>query len=314
MKVLVVGGTGMIGGTTALHLRSLGHRVTITGRKASKVPALADLPFLQGDYLKLEQDFGKETLGAFDAIVFSAGADVRHVPPDQQAEADQYYLHSNGEAVPAFALLARDAGVRIFVHIGSYCPHLAPELIETSAYVRSRKQAADRVTALASPIFYACSLDAPVVVGKVPGMQVPIFEALVNYARGKLDIPPFAPDWGSNIMSTTALAAAVAGALDNAAAVSGRAILLGDENWSTAEYWGMFFKAAGSNVKLEASEEGHPLLPRPVMFAGQETVVYEPDASDVALLGGYRRGDVESTIQGIVREYTAQQRREDETG
>lgn len=54
-----------------------------------------------------------------------------------------------------------------------------------------------------------------------------------------------------------------------------------------AEYWGMFFKAAaGSNAKIEASDEDHPLLPRSSMFAEQETVVYKPDAADVALLGG----------------------------
>lgn len=67
MKILIIGGTGMIGGTTALDLRSLGHEVTIAGRKPSpsNVPALAHLPYLQGDYLKLEKDFSRETLGLF---------------------------------------------------------------------------------------------------------------------------------------------------------------------------------------------------------------------------------------------------------
>ncbi|KAM6536423.1 hypothetical protein FALCPG4_002431 [Fusarium falciforme] len=208
MKVLVVGGSGMIGGTTALYLRSLGHEVTITGRKPSPpsdVPALAEPPYLQGDYLKLEKDFSREALGAFEAIVFSAGTDGRHIPPEQQAEADKYYLYSNGEAVPAFTRLARDAGIRIFVNIGSYTHHVTPEQVEEAAYARSRKQAADGIVALASPSFYACSLDTPMIVGKVPSMRVPMFEALVNYAQGKLDIPPFAPRWGSNIMSTTRL-------------------------------------------------------------------------------------------------------------
>ncbi|KAL2694733.1 hypothetical protein Neosp_001319 [[Neocosmospora] mangrovei] len=160
MKVLVVGGTGMIGGTTALYLQSLGHNVTITGRKPSP-------PANQRNPRSI-------------AIVFSAGTDGRHIPPKQQAEADKYYLYSNGEAAPAFARLIRDAGVRIFVNIGSYTHHAAPEQVEEAAYVPSRKQAADGIVALASPSFYACSLDAPMVVGNVPGMRVPIFEALVN--------------------------------------------------------------------------------------------------------------------------------------
>ncbi|KAJ4184928.1 hypothetical protein NW755_008842 [Fusarium falciforme] len=192
MKVLVVGGSGMIGGTTALYLRSLGHEVTIMGCKPSPppdVPALEELPYLQGDYLKLEKVFSREALGAFEAIVFFAGTDGRHIPPEQQAEADKYYLYSNGEAVPAFTRLARDAGIRIFVNIGSYTHHVTPEQVEEAAYARSRKQAADGIVALASPSFYACSLDTPMIVGKVSSMRVPMFEALVNYAQGKLDIP-----------------------------------------------------------------------------------------------------------------------------
>ncbi|RSL62419.1 hypothetical protein CEP53_004785 [Fusarium sp. AF-6] len=184
MKVLIFGGTGMIGGTTALSLRSLGHEVTIAGRKPSpppEVPALAELSYIQGDYL------------------------------------------NNGEAIPAFARLARDSVVRIFVNIGNYTHHVAPELVKAAAYVRSRKQVAD----------------------------------------------------GS---------AAVARALNNSAAIGGQATVLGDENWTMAEYWGMFFKAAGSNVKIEASDEDHT-LPRSFIFAGR-------DPADVGLLGGYRRHKV----------------------
>ncbi len=52
MKILVVGGTGMIGGHAALRLQRKGHRVAIAGRR----PALAgtpltDLEFLQLDYI-----------------------------------------------------------------------------------------------------------------------------------------------------------------------------------------------------------------------------------------------------------------------
>ena len=46
MKVLVVGGTGLIGGDIALYLTSRGHNVTIMARKPSVVPCLAALPFL----------------------------------------------------------------------------------------------------------------------------------------------------------------------------------------------------------------------------------------------------------------------------
>lgn len=80
-KTLVIGGTGLVGGHAALYLRSKGSDVTIAGRKGpSDVPALSELPFIQGNYLN--GDFSIETLSKFEAVVFAAGSDVRHVPRD----------------------------------------------------------------------------------------------------------------------------------------------------------------------------------------------------------------------------------------
>ncbi len=51
MKVLVVGGTGLIGGEIALYLQNNGHDVTLMSRKPTTVPVLAKFAFLQGDYI-----------------------------------------------------------------------------------------------------------------------------------------------------------------------------------------------------------------------------------------------------------------------
>ena len=53
MTVLVVGGTGALGGHASLHLAAQGHDVTITGR-GTGAPAgtpLTGLDFMQGDYV-----------------------------------------------------------------------------------------------------------------------------------------------------------------------------------------------------------------------------------------------------------------------
>ena len=127
MKILVIGGTGMIGGHAALYLKQQGHDVTISGRKpAQATTELANLPFLQGDYVA--GTFTTDDLKPFDAIVFAAGADIRHVP--EGGDYDAHVLRANGEAVPAFAKLAKDAGVKHFIHVGSFYPHIAPELLE----------------------------------------------------------------------------------------------------------------------------------------------------------------------------------------
>jgi len=117
MKILVIGGTGMIGGHAALYLKSQGHDVTVSGRKPPQATTeLANLPFLQGDYVA--GTFTVDDLKPFDAIVFAAGADIRHVP--EGGDYDSHVLHANGEAVPAFAKLAKEAGVKHFIHIGSF--------------------------------------------------------------------------------------------------------------------------------------------------------------------------------------------------
>ncbi|CAI0645759.1 unnamed protein product [Colletotrichum noveboracense] len=285
-------------------LVSQGHQVTISGRRApTEVAALVELPFLQGNYLR--GDITADELAPFEAVVFAAGSDVRHVPEGWGA--DEHYLQANGESVPAFARLAREAGVRVFVHIGSAYPHIVPEAAHSSPYVRSRKLAADGVAALAAPDFHACSLDPPIVVGTVPGMKVPIFEAYIQYAEGNLPIPPFAPAGALNFISTQSLSEAIAGAIENGEAVSGRSILVGDENLTYAEYLEMFFAAVGNSQKLPVLEQEQPLMPRSTLYAGDRVVTYEPDAADAAALGGYRRNDIRSAVSGIVSQHRSRE-------
>ncbi len=304
MRILVVGGTGLIGGHAALLLRAQGHAVTIAGRKApSPGSALADLEFVQGDYIAgtLTQD----DLARFDALVFAAGNDIRHVPPGADAAAQAaHWERANSEAVPRFFALARDAGVRRAVLVGSFYSQVAPELIESSPYVRSRHLADERVRALATPDFHVCSVNAPFVVGSVPGLAVPMFEAYTRYAQGVLGpIPVFGPAGGSNFISTQSLSEAISGAWQ--AGESGKAYLVGDGNLSFAEYFRVFFRAVGNDRDVPSLDQEHPLLPDVAIYTGRgNTVSYEPDAAETARLG-YRRGDIQRTVNEIVSQYPA---------
>lgn len=227
---------------------------------------------------------------------------MRHVPEGQDPGA--FLLRANGEAVPAFAELARSAGVKQFVHVGSAYPHIVPDLVEASPYLRSRKLAADRVAALSTPTFSACSIDPPFVVGMVPGMIVPVFQAYVQYAEGKFGLPESAPVGALNFISTRSLSEAIAGALENGIAVSGRTMLVGDENWAYATYLKKFFRAVRkTDVTIEARDEEHPMMPRWSLYAQDRVVSYEPDPADVERLGNYRRHDVENAIEEIVAVY-----------
>ena len=295
MKILVAGGAGMIGGHAALHLKSKGHDVSIAGRNAPAAGTpLGDLPFVKVDYIN-----ATSFPAGFDALVFCAGQDVRHIPEGEDNET--YWKKVNSVAVPRFFQLAKDAGVKVAVNVGSFYPQAAPQLVAGNRYVESRKDSCEGIRALNDASFKAVSVNAPFVVGTVPGLVVPMFVAYTQYAQGKFaPMPEFTPPGGVNFISTQSLAEAVEGAIERGE--GGKAYLVGDENLSYQQYFGAFFEAAGRPVPPVVDQE-HPMLPDAAIFAGRgNDLFFEPDAAETAQLG-YRRNDIRRTINEIVAQY-----------
>lgn len=301
MNILVIGGTGLIGGHAALYLKANGHDVTIAGRKpAAAASALAELKQLQGNYV--EGTFNHDDLARFDTLVFAAGNDIRHVPQD--GDIDAHWQRANVEAIPRLFELARSAGIKQAVMVGSFYPQVAPELIDTAPYVRSRHLADAAVRALATADFKVCSINAPFVVGAVPGLKVEMFEAYTRYAEGQFaPLPFFGPAGGSNFISTRSLSQAILGALLRGE--SGKAYLVGDENLSYAQYFQSFLRAVGNEAQVPALDQEHPMLPDSAIYTGRGSIVsYEPDATETALLG-YVRSDIQRAIGEVVSQYRA---------
>jgi dihydroflavonol-4-reductase len=296
VDILIVGGTGMIGGHAAVHLAARGHRIVLGARRppAAGTP-MATFPLLVGDYA--EGGFAQSDLAAFEAVVFAAGNDIRHIPRD--ADADDFWTRTQIAGVPAFAARAKAAGVRRLVQLGSYYHQAMPVLAGTDAYVRARKLADDGARALADDRFAACTLNPPSIVGVMPGVAARRYEMLVAWARGERpDLPDFAPAGGTNYMSVRSLTEAIEGALLRGAA--GRAYLIGDENLRFRDFFQMVFDAAGSLRQLEERDAEHPTLPDAFIVPGRGSVLaYEPDPEETRLLG-YRRGDVRRAVAEVV--------------
>src|SRR5690348_14960429 len=146
MKILIVGGTGMIGVHAALHLREHGDDVTVAGRgPISAESPVAEFPLLLGDYTV--PTFTPAQLEHFDGIVFAAGQDVRHKTPED--DTPHFWETTQSVGVPRFAALAEQAGVPRFVQVGSYYHQLRPDLAERNPYIAARKAADEGVRALA---------------------------------------------------------------------------------------------------------------------------------------------------------------------
>lgn len=296
MKVLVVGGTGLIGAEIALYLQAAAVDVSIMGRNRSAVPALASLPFIQGDYLTAPSSL----LEGFDSLVFAAGADLRYLPLDGSETPESFYTRVNTEGIPAFFERAQKAGVGRCVYIGTFYPQVAPQRIGVCPYVTSRHLADEAIRAMSCNGFNVCSLNAPFVLGHVDGLPVPHLEVLAQYARGQLpDLPLFAPRGGTNHISARSIAEATAAALERGD--SAVPYLLGDENYSWKDYLELWFSAVGNPQTLEVRSDDHPLLPNAIMFAGAgATINYQPDPAELALLG-YSRGQIRPLIEAMAK-------------
>lgn len=298
MKILVTGGTGALGGHAAIHLAAKGHDVTIGARNpAHPGTPMAKMPLLQGDYVA--GDYTPERLAGFDWVVFASGNDPRHVPPD--ADFQQYLIKANHEGVPAFFRAAREAGVKRAVQLGSYYAQAAPELIAGNSYIQSRQAACAGARAQGAPGFDVISVNAPFMVGCVPGLPSAIFEPYTQWAQGKIPLPHFGPAGGTNFMSSRSLSEAIEGALERGE--PGKAYLVGDENLSFTQYFQLFFDAVGSDARLEERDEENPLLPDIAIPQGRGNWVrVDPDPAEVVLLG-YRRNDVAHAVAETVAQF-----------
>jgi nucleoside-diphosphate-sugar epimerase len=295
MKTLIIGGTGLTGAHAALHLREAGHAVTLQSRTAPALECLRDFAHLPGSYI--DDSLPVDVLRGFDQLVFAAGADIRQLPPGEDDAA--FFQRVNTEAIPRFFQRAKDAGIARAVYIGTYYPQVVPARIEDNAYVRSRHLADVGLRALNSDAFNVCSLNAPFILGHVPGIALPHLEVLVQYAAGRLaGMPLVAPAGGVNHISSQSMSEAIAGAL--ARGVGGKAYLVGDQNLSWKAYLEMYFEAVGNPIDLQVTTHEHPLFPDIILYAGRNALIeYEPDNGEL----GYSRNNVKATIAELVRAY-----------
>ncbi len=294
-NILVVGGTGLTGAHAALHLRKVGHKVTLMSRCAPVLDCLRDFAHLPGNYV--DDEVPVEALADFDQMVFAAGADIRQLPPG--ADDALFFERVNTQAIPRFFAHAKDAGIERAVYVGTYYPQVVPEKIHSNPYVRSRHLADESLRALNSPSFTVCSLNAPFILGVVPGLALPHLQALVQYAAGRLEgMPVIAPAGGVNHISSQSMSEAIAGALERG--IGGKAYLVGDENLSWKDYLEMYFEAVGNPVVLDVSYAEHPLFPDMILYAGRNAVIsYEPDNGEL----GYTRNNVRATVAALAQAY-----------
>jgi nucleoside-diphosphate-sugar epimerase len=297
VNILIVGGSGLIGGHAALHLSLMGHRVTIGSRSAPPAESpMAMYPHLKLDYSS--PDVKTSDLEEFDAIVFTAGKDPRDLEKD--TDQDAFWNQMNIEATPRFFDIARQAGVKRVVNVGTFYPWVLPDLMDKNAYIRSRFVTDQNIHTLNSSSFSVVSVNPPFIIGYVRGLaNRGSFVNIIRYARGLTpEYDVYAPAGGVHFMSTQSLSEAIEGALLRGEA--GKSYLIGDQNYSYHDYFQLYFRAVGRDMEIPVLEKSHRLMGS---FAGVGgTLYYDPDPEEAELLG-YRRNDIIRAVGEVTQQY-----------
>jgi nucleoside-diphosphate-sugar epimerase len=226
MRILVVGGSGLIGFHVTDVLRERGHAVTSVARSAAPgVDHRLDLESASAEQLR-------SLLAGHDGVVFAARTDEQR--PLRRPIHPAFRRQMVQPVVRLFAA-ARDEGLTSGVIMGSYYTYfdrLHPQwrLPERHVYVRCRVEQAREARAAAGPGLPVAVLELPFVFGRA-GDRLPNWAPpLERWVRSRS--PLIVPPGGTAATSARRVAEVATDALERR---SGQDIPVADENltWST---------------------------------------------------------------------------------
>lgn len=215
MKVLIIGGTGLLGIEAAKLLVKDNHEI-ISFALPPK-PDYLDIPnnmeVIYKDYLKLSDDELLKYMNGCDSLVFAAGIDerVEGSPPIY----DLYYKY-NISPLERLLPLAKKANIKSAVILGSYFSYfdkIWPKLNLTKhhPYIKSRVDQMNYALSQATDSFSVSVLEIPYVFGIQPGRK-PVYTILVNELKKKKK-RTYWPKGGTAMVTTKQVGEAMVGAI-----------------------------------------------------------------------------------------------------
>lgn len=216
MKVLLIGGTGLLGSQTARELISRGHSVHSIA--LPPVPEGALLPpemtLTLKDSNQMTDEELKALLRGMDGFIFAAGVDERIEGPSPIYE---FFKKYNITPLERMLRLAKESGVKHAVIAGSYFSYFARkwpqmELTKWHPYIRSRIDQEEMALSFADENFDVAILELPYIFGAQKGRK-PVWVFLVEMLRG-MKGAVFYPHGGTAMVTVRQVGQAFAGALE----------------------------------------------------------------------------------------------------
>lgn len=254
-KVLMIGGTGFLGYYAIRELLKLNYEVTILALPPLPAEGLfpPEVKITLADMNKLTDDEVGALLKGQDAVVYAAGADDRVVP---KAPAYPFFYKHNVEATRRLIGIAKNAGVKKGVVLGSYFAYFAREwpqleLTKHHPYIRSRVEQEEAAITAGGSEMEVMILELPYIFGSMPG-RTPIWKPLINYIRSTGIL--FYTRGGTNCITVEDVGAAIAGAVERGR--GGQRYVIGGQNLTWVDLLGKLSRLTGKEKKVVTLPNG----------------------------------------------------------
>lgn len=249
MKLMIIGGTGLLGYHATRELLWRGHTVTLLALPPLPAEGLfpPEVVIHLRDLNQLTDDALSDLLKGQEAVIFAAGVDDRVTP---KAPAYPFFYQQNVAATRRVAMLARQAGVKRFILLGSYFAYfhrLWPqfELTRHHPYIRSRVEQNQAAVEAGGVAMAVIALELPYIFGVMPG-RTPLWKPLIRYAASPF--PLFYPRGGTTCITVHQVAQAIAGAVEHGE--PGAQYPIGGENLSWLELLSCMARYAGREKQV----------------------------------------------------------------
>ena len=260
MKILIIGGSGLLGSHIAHEALAKGHTVTVLsrGNNTGTIVDSGKIKYIKGDMYALSDDELTAIFSGQDGAVYALGIDDRQLykrPSYPQFHADHVDI-----CLKALRK-AKELGLKKFVVLGSYFTYFAdkyPELklTDNHTYIKTRAEQRDAVLRETCAGFDTFVLELPYILGTQPGKVPPwtfIFSMLAT--RGKFSL--FFTKGGTAAVTAVQVGQAAIGAIEQG--IGGKAYPLGGINYLWTDFAKKYF---------EVSKTKKFLIPlSPILFA-----------------------------------------------
>ncbi len=259
-KVLVLGGTGLLGYHTTLELLANGYKVVSISLPPMPKDDLFEGMDVENYLFDINEKTDEELLGYLDGVygvMYAIGADERIVP---DAPAFTFFYEQNVRTTQRMVRLARKKGVEKFVVYGSYFSEFAQRWPETNlidhAYPKTRILQEDIAFAEGEGAVDVTVLRLPYIFGVIPG-RMPLWKMFTDQIKGQ-DVFPALPG-GTTMVTVKQVAQAARGAMEKGE--HRKTYVLGWHNMKYKDFYEMMVEALGQKGKTQI-----PVVPLEAML------------------------------------------------